>query len=174
LILKVVILFKSFLDNHCMYTNLSGDSIHEFMSILSLFNLQASSSSLICLCSLPNSLLSSTEFILTSLHTIQSLFLLPYTQYRLLPNTQWKGYSYFPTHNTKFILTSLHTIQSLFLLPYTQYRVYYYFSTHNTDYFPTHNKKVILTSLHLPLHNTEFILTSLHTIQSLFLIPYTQ
>ena len=121
-----------------MYTNLSGDSIHEFMSILSLFNLQASSSSLICLCSLPNSLLSSTEFILTSLHTIQSLFLLPYTQYKV--------YSYFPTHNTEFIITSLHTIQitsqhtikrlflllytflytiqSLFLLPYTQYRVY--------------------------------------------------
>ena len=138
MILKVVILFKSFLDNHCMYTNLSGDSIHEFMSILSLFNLQASSSSLICLCSLPNSLLSSTEFILTSLHTIQSLFLLPYTQYKV--------YSYFPTHNTEFIITSLHTIQitsqhtikrlflllytflytiqSLFLLPYTQYRVY--------------------------------------------------
>ena len=126
-----------------MYTNLSGDSIHEFMSILSLFNLQASSSSLICLCSLPNSLLSSTEFILTSLDTIQSLFLLPYTQYRV--------YYFVPTHNTEFILTSLHTIQSLFLLTYTQYRVYSYFST----------------------HNTEFILTSLHIIQSLFLLLYT-
>ena len=136
-----------------MYTNLSGESIHEFISILSLLNLQASSSSLICLCSLPNSLLSSTEFILTSLDTIQSLFLLPYTQYRV--------YSYFPTHNTEFIISSLHTIQSLFLLLYTQYRVYSYFSTHNTEF--------ILTSLRI----IQFILTSLHIIQSLFLLLYT-
>jgi len=157
-----------------MYTNLSGDSIHEFMSILSLFNLQASSSSLICLCSLPNSLLSSTEFILTSLHTIQSLFLLHYTQYKVYSYFPTHNTDYFPTHNEKVILTSLHTIQSLFLLPYTQYKVYSYFPTHNTEFIITSLHTIQITSQHTIKRLFLLLYTFLYTIQSLFLLPYTQ